>query len=113
MSPAYRLAYADEDFLCREELRPVRLQLELLKPEMILMEARHQVDGGAVRRRAHSRAGQAWPGRPRTMIQRRKPRGRTPRYYDEAREFARLCSKHSLSTGMARSSSSSPAADRA
>ena len=31
MSPSYRLAYADEDFLCREELRPVRLQLELLK----------------------------------------------------------------------------------
>ena len=38
-SPSYRLAYADDDFLCREELRPVRLQLELLKPEMILMEA--------------------------------------------------------------------------
>jgi predicted Rossmann-fold nucleotide-binding protein len=26
-------------FLCRDELRPVRLQLELLKPEMILAEA--------------------------------------------------------------------------
>jgi hypothetical protein len=30
LSPAYRLAYVDEDFLCREELRPIRLQLELL-----------------------------------------------------------------------------------
>ena len=38
LSPSYRLAYADEDFLCREELRPIRLQLELLKPEMILTE---------------------------------------------------------------------------
>jgi hypothetical protein len=32
-SPAYRLAFADPDFLCRDELRPVRLQLELLKPD--------------------------------------------------------------------------------
>ena len=38
MSPAYRLAYVDEDFLCREELRPIRLQLELLKTEMMLTE---------------------------------------------------------------------------
>jgi len=37
-APAYRLAFADNDFLCRDELRPVRLQLELLKPEMILNE---------------------------------------------------------------------------
>ncbi|UWQ18486.1 LOG family protein [Jannaschia sp. M317] len=38
-SPAYRLAFADEDFLCREELRPVRLQLELLKPTLLMDEA--------------------------------------------------------------------------
>ncbi|MFZ9395717.1 MAG: LOG family protein [Erythrobacter sp.] len=37
--PAYRLAYADTDFLLRDELRPVRFQLELLKPEMLLEEA--------------------------------------------------------------------------
>ena len=37
-SASYRLAFADQDFLTREELRPVRLQLELLKPEMILDE---------------------------------------------------------------------------
>ncbi len=36
--PSYRLAFQDTDFLLREELRPVRLQLELLKPEMILQE---------------------------------------------------------------------------
>ena len=35
-SPAYRLAFADTDFLTREELRPVRLQLELLKPQIIM-----------------------------------------------------------------------------
>ncbi|MFY7837051.1 MAG: TIGR00730 family Rossman fold protein [Novosphingobium sp.] len=37
--PAYRLAFRDTDFLLREELRPVRFQLELMKPEMLLDEA--------------------------------------------------------------------------
>ncbi len=37
-SPSYRLAFQDADFLLREELRPVRLQLELLKPELVLQE---------------------------------------------------------------------------
>ena len=32
---SYRLAFTDTDFLLREELRPVRMQLELLKPEMV------------------------------------------------------------------------------
>jgi len=36
---AYQLAFRDTDFLLREELRPVRFQLELLKPEMFLEEA--------------------------------------------------------------------------
>ena len=38
--PAYRLAFRDSDFILREELRPVRFQLELLKPEMLMDEAR-------------------------------------------------------------------------
>lgn len=37
--PAYKLAFRDTDFLLRDELRPVRFQLELLKPEMLLDEA--------------------------------------------------------------------------
>jgi uncharacterized protein (TIGR00730 family) len=37
--PAYRLAFRDVDFLLREDLRPVRFQLELMKPEMLLEEA--------------------------------------------------------------------------
>ena len=37
-SPSYTLAYQDIEFLLRDELRPVRLQLELLKPEIILQE---------------------------------------------------------------------------
>jgi uncharacterized protein (TIGR00730 family) len=36
--PSYRLAFQDMDFLLREDLRPVRFQLELLKPELLLNE---------------------------------------------------------------------------
>ena len=38
LSPSYRLAFDDPDLLLRDELRPVRLQLELLKPELALQE---------------------------------------------------------------------------
>jgi uncharacterized protein (TIGR00730 family) len=38
-NPAYRLAFQDLDFLLREDLRPVRFQLELLKPQLLLDEA--------------------------------------------------------------------------
>jgi uncharacterized protein (TIGR00730 family) len=34
-SPSYVMAYEDLEFLNRRELRPVRLQLELLKPELV------------------------------------------------------------------------------
>ena len=37
-SAAYRLAFQDSEFLLREDLRPVRFQLELLKPELLLDE---------------------------------------------------------------------------
>lgn len=39
-SAAYRLAFQDTAFLLREDLRPVRFQLELLKPDLLLDEAR-------------------------------------------------------------------------
>src|SRR5207302_10812966 len=38
-SSAYKLAFQDGEFLLREDLRPVRFQLELLKPELFLNEA--------------------------------------------------------------------------
>jgi uncharacterized protein (TIGR00730 family) len=34
-SPAYKLGFADPDLLLRDELRPVRLQLEFLKPDLL------------------------------------------------------------------------------
>ncbi len=39
-SPTYRLSELDTQFLQKPELRPVRMQLELLKPEMALHEER-------------------------------------------------------------------------
>ena len=38
LSDSYRLSYLDTQFLMRDELRPVRLQLELLKPELLQQE---------------------------------------------------------------------------
>jgi len=38
LSPSYRLAFADLDFLMRDEMRPVRLQLEMAKAEIVLDE---------------------------------------------------------------------------
>lgn len=37
-SNTYQLAFTDEEFLLRRELRPIRLQLELLKPELVMHE---------------------------------------------------------------------------
>ncbi len=39
-SAAYELAFQDSEFLLRPDLRPVRFQLELLKPELFLDEAK-------------------------------------------------------------------------
>ena len=90
-APAYRLAFADPDFMTREELRPVRLQLELLKPQMILDErgiTSTVVLFGGARIPAPERADSA----------------RTPalsalsRYYDEARRFAEAMTRRSMET---------------
>ena len=43
---AYKLSYTDVDFLLRDELRPVRLQLELLKPELLQQE--HDIEDTVV-----------------------------------------------------------------
>ncbi|MCB1390877.1 MAG: TIGR00730 family Rossman fold protein [Rhodobacteraceae bacterium] len=92
LSPTYRLAFADDDFLCRDELRPVRLQLELLKPEMAMNEAGVRstvvLFGGA-----------------RIPAPERKDSAKTPKlaelshYYDEARIFARRMTEISLASG--------------
>jgi uncharacterized protein (TIGR00730 family) len=92
-SPSYRLAYADDDFLCRRELRPVRLQLELLKAGMILDEAGIRstvvLFGGA---RIPEPGKPAWAAKNETQRQNLEA---ASVYYEEARKFARLCSQYS------------------
>ncbi len=93
VSPSYRLAYTDEDFLCRDELRPVRLQLELLKPEMMLAEMGIQstvvLFGGA---RIPAPGADPWAARNEVQ---RKNLTEASVYYEEARKFAALCAKES------------------
>ncbi len=91
-SPSYRLAFRDLDFLKHEDLRPVRLQLELLKIETLLreegIESTVVLFGGA-----------------RILSPDMKHRARTEtlaelsHFYEEARRFARLCTEASMAEG--------------
>jgi uncharacterized protein (TIGR00730 family) len=91
-SPAYALAFSDQDFMCRDELRPVRLQLELLKPEMMMaeygVESTIVLFGGA-RIPEPSKKGTA---RTKTLADLSK-------YYDEARTFARILTERAKDNG--------------
>ena len=95
-SKAYRLAFTDDEFMLRRELRPVRLQLELLKPDMILEERGIQstvvMFGGA---RIPEPGGHAWAAKNEHQAKRLEANSV---YYEEARQFARIVSEHSAST---------------
>ncbi|PVA06247.1 TIGR00730 family Rossman fold protein [Thalassorhabdomicrobium marinisediminis] len=82
-SPAYTLAFVDEDFLCRDELRPVRLQLELLKPELML-------DEQGIQSTVVMFGGARIPAPVEKHTARTETLAELSKYYDEAREFARL-----------------------
>lgn len=87
--PAYRLAFGDPDFMLRDELRPVRLQLELLKPEMLMNERGIQstiVMFGGARIPRPEDAAAAKTATLRDLA----------RFYDVAREFARLMTLRSI-----------------
>jgi uncharacterized protein (TIGR00730 family) len=94
---AYRLAFQDLDFLLREDLRPVRFQLELLKPELLLDEAKIGstfVFYGSARipepSKADALVAAAATDEQRRIAQRLKAKSK---YYDEARKLARLASR--------------------
>ncbi|MEM0988971.1 MAG: LOG family protein [Pseudomonadota bacterium] len=91
-APAYRLAFEDTEFLRRERLRPLRLQLELLKPELIMSDL--GIDSTVVL------FGGARIPRPEEQEQARtKTLGDLAHYYDEARKFAQLAGKECLANG--------------
>lgn len=91
-APAYRLAFDDGAFMTREELRPVRLQLELLKPEMLMQE--QQIESTVV-----------LFGSARIPAPGEKPNGKNKvqnknlkanaKFYDEAYKFAQNCAVES------------------
>ncbi len=87
-SPSYRLAFDDADFLVRDELRPLRLQLELLKPELAFqeegIEATIVVFGSA-----RTAAPEDSAGSPEKIA-----------LYEEARRFARLMSERKAPDGL-------------
>ncbi len=106
-SSCYRVAHLDPDFMGREELRPVRLQLELLKPDLIQQEQNVRstlvVFGGtriverpiAEARLEEARA--ALRRKPDDAVAQRRVRVaenvlKKAHYYEEARAFARLVS---------------------
>lgn len=108
-SPSYRLAYEDLDFMGVDEMRPLRLQLELSKPEYYLRQynihstivvfgsarllppdqARAQLE--ALLQRAGGQAGDAAL---QAGIARARKQLEYARYYDEARSFSEIVSRH-------------------
>ncbi len=86
-SPSYRLAYADNDFLLRDDMRGVRLQLELSKVETELCErgiTSTVVVFGSARIPGPGQSGAA--------------AGLT-QYYEMAQEFARRITERSMAAG--------------
>jgi uncharacterized protein (TIGR00730 family) len=96
-SPAFRLAFADDDFLTSEDLRGIRFQLEYLKPEAHLrargINSTVVLFGGA---RIPEPGKPAWAARNETQ---KKNLELASKYYEEARRFAQYASITSQATG--------------
>ncbi|HEX5358234.1 MAG TPA: TIGR00730 family Rossman fold protein [Aquabacterium sp.] len=103
---SYDLAFADQDFLLHPDLRPVRMQLELLKPEMIQREEGIEstiVVFGSARilpaevSQARLQEAQELPDGPARdqAIRAAQRQVDMSRYYEEARAFASLVTENS------------------
>ena len=106
-SPSYRVAYKDVDFLAGPRLRPVRMELELMKPELTLREhkisstivvfggTRIREPAAAEEKLAAARAHLADTpddARRQRAVARAERLAAKSRYYDLARQFAGLVS---------------------
>ncbi|MBD3677574.1 MAG: TIGR00730 family Rossman fold protein [Rhodobacteraceae bacterium] len=91
-SEAYKLAFDDPEFLSRDELRPVRLQLELLKPELLLAE--YGVESTVV-----LFGGARIPDPARRETARTKTLAELADYYEEARRFAHMMTERNGTEG--------------
>ena len=100
---AYRLAFADPEFLLRRETRGIRFQLEMLKPD--LDQAEQGIDNTVV---VFGSARFCAPEEAQKMLTDAKKSGdlealtlaerqmRNAHYYDQARQFARLVATFSI-----------------
>ncbi|WP_099826773.1 TIGR00730 family Rossman fold protein [Oceaniglobus indicus] len=91
VAPSYALAFTDGDFLTRRETRSVRLQLELMKADLLLAEAGIEttiVMFGGARVPAPEASEGAKPGLAALSV-----------FYEEARIFAALMTERSLRNG--------------
>ena len=88
-APAYRLAFEDTDFLRRERLRPLRLQLELLKPELTMEDA-------GILSTVVLFGGARIPDPVHKADARTETLAGLSKYYDEARKFAALAGRACL-----------------
>ncbi len=110
-APSYRLAFEDVDFLLRQDLRPLRLQLELMKPELLQQEfgirstiavfgsSRIPVPAAAHQALAVAEAAAHAAPQDRTLSRRLAVARRmaaNSRYYEEARRFAQIVSSTCL-----------------
>lgn len=109
---SYALAYLDETFIRREDLRPLRLELELLKPEMLIDEAGIKstvvVFGGTqiapkdVAEERLAAAEKVIADKPddedakRELFLAQRVMSKS-RYYEECREFSRIVTEYNLS----------------
>lgn len=103
---AYRMAFADGEFLLREELRPVRVQLELMKPELVQqdqgVESTIVVFGSArllPRDAALEALDRARQGGNPTTLRHAERQLELSRYYEEARRFGELVTQEAHALG--------------
>ena len=99
---AYRLAFADPEFLLRRETRGIRFQLEMLKPDLAQQELgidNTVVVYGSARVREASVAQEqlvaAETSGDAQAIARARALLRNSAYYEHAREFGRTVARHS------------------
>ena len=99
---AYKLAFTDTEFLLRDDLRPVRMQLELLKPELVQQEQGVEstiVVFGSARilepDAAAAAMAKATASGDAHAIARAANAVDMSRYYDEARRFAGIVTTRS------------------
>ncbi|MEL4181038.1 LOG family protein [Roseateles sp. PN1] len=101
---AYRLAFDDSEFLLRDDLRPVRMQLELLKPELVQHEQGIKstiVIFGSARIKSREDAQRALEQAQSTQadaatLKRAEQQLRMSDYYEEARRFANIVTRASV-----------------